>query len=211
MTGVFYSNIFYDNGYVLNSPYADGFEIVLSGYTGYTYANSVLSFYNNTFYSVANPNTNQAGMVAVGINGTDITPATITFKNNIFYAGSGITSGIFFPIRDRWNLMSHSNNLVYRASSPTAVHVFVESTATTYDRAGVPTWEPTAQNTDPLFISDSDFHLQNISPAINAGTDVGLTEDYAGNPIVGAPDIGAYEYQGTDVTPPSMPSGLSVN
>ncbi len=32
-------------------------------------------------------------------------------------------------------------------------------------------------------------------PAINAGTDVGLTKDINGNPIVGDPDIGAYEFQ----------------
>jgi hypothetical protein len=56
-------------------------------------------------------------MVAVGINGTDITPAKITFKNNIFYVGSGITSGSYFPILDRWDLMIHSNNLIYRATS----------------------------------------------------------------------------------------------
>ncbi len=46
---------------------------------------------------------------------------------------------------------------------------------------------------DPKFISSSDFHLQPGSPAINAGVDVGLTSDYRGLSIVGAPDIGAYE------------------
>jgi hypothetical protein len=37
--------------------------------------------------------------------------------------------------------------------------------------------------------------LQSSSPAINAGTPVGLTTDILGNPIVGNPDIGAYEYE----------------
>lgn len=70
---------------------------------------------------------------------------------------------------------------------------------------------------DPLFTNASgnyslasDFQFQSSSPAINAGTDVGLTEDYAGNPIVGTPDIGAYEYQG-DIVPPAVPSDLAVN
>jgi hypothetical protein len=36
------------------------------------------------------------------------------------------------------------------------------------------------------------------SPVINAGADVGLTEDNVGNPITGAPDIGAYEYTGEE-------------
>jgi hypothetical protein len=41
----------------------------------------------------------------------------------------------------------------------------------------------------------SDFRLKAGSPAINAGTDVGLTTDFLGKPIRGVPDIGAYEFQ----------------
>jgi hypothetical protein len=47
----------------------------------------------------------------------------------------------------------------------------------------------------PEFVSPSDFHLQASSPAIDHGTDVGLTRDYDGNPIGDIPDIGAYEVQ----------------
>lgn len=49
---------------------------------------------------------------------------------------------------------------------------------------------------DALFATDfTDLSLQTGSPAINAGVDVGLTTDILGNPIVGLPDIGAYEKQ----------------
>jgi hypothetical protein len=51
---------------------------------------------------------------------------------------------------------------------------------------------------DPLFtdLDGGDFTLQSGSPCINAGTPIpGLTTDYAGNPIIGNPDIGALEYQ----------------
>jgi len=50
--------------------------------------------------------------------------------------------------------------------------------------------------TDPLFVNPSsgNFHLQSGSPAIDSGTDVGLTIDFDGNPITGIPDIGAFEY-----------------
>lgn len=51
---------------------------------------------------------------------------------------------------------------------------------------------------DPKFISSNrnNFRLSSDSPAIDAGVDVGLTEDYIGTiiPQNGVPDIGAYEY-----------------
>jgi hypothetical protein len=52
-------------------------------------------------------------------------------------------------------------------------------------------------NSNPLFVSTSDFHLQASSPAIDAGTDVGLNQDYQGLrvPLGRAPDIGAFEYR----------------
>lgn len=53
-------------------------------------------------------------------------------------------------------------------------------------------------------IDQSDYHLRSGSPAINAGVDVGLTTDADGKPIIGLPDIGAYEYQPTA----GIPAGL---
>ncbi|WP_408998910.1 choice-of-anchor Q domain-containing protein [Syntrophus buswellii] len=63
---------------------------------------------------------------------------------------------------------------------------------------------------DPLFISSSDYRIQSTSPAINAGIDVGLMSDYVGSPIIGLPDIGAYEYQSSTSYHPSVPCGLKV-
>jgi hypothetical protein len=45
------------------------------------------------------------------------------------------------------------------------------------------------------FTQSYDGRLKAGSPAINAGTDVGLTTDFAGKPVRGTPDIGAYEFQ----------------
>jgi hypothetical protein len=45
------------------------------------------------------------------------------------------------------------------------------------------------------YADSGDYTLQSSSPCIDAGTDLSFTQDYAGNPIVGDPDIGAYEYQ----------------
>jgi len=64
---------------------------------------------------------------------------------------------------------------------------------------------------DPLMTDpgSDDFTLQVGSPCINAGTDVGLTEDYAGNSVLAIPDIGAYEHQGAEAAP-SQGSGLHL-
>ena len=50
---------------------------------------------------------------------------------------------------------------------------------------------------NPLFNNSagSDYSLQSGSPAINAGTNVGLTTDIKGSPIPSSsPDIGAYQH-----------------
>ena len=79
-----------------------------------------------------------------------------------------------------------------------------------YDEVNNTSWatyhntnETHSRNADPLFINgsgnystDTDFQLSYLSPAIDAGTNVGLNTDYTGTShIYGTPDIGAYEYQ----------------
>jgi hypothetical protein len=64
----------------------------------------------------------------------------------------------------------------------------------TYTDIGGTLW-----STNPLFRNPTefDYHLQPGSPAINKGTDVGLTSDYRGRkvPQNNIPDIGGYESQ----------------
>ncbi|MCL5125778.1 MAG: right-handed parallel beta-helix repeat-containing protein [Deltaproteobacteria bacterium] len=52
---------------------------------------------------------------------------------------------------------------------------------------------------DPLFVNplSLDFHLQPLSPAINAGISLGYTVDFENRPVPvdGAPDLSAFEYQ----------------
>lgn len=69
--------------------------------------------------------------------------------------------------------------------------------------AGVPTGYAVENNVqtapvDPTLVyadySNDDFHLCAGSAAIDAGLNVGFTQDANGNPIIGTPDIGAYEY-----------------
>jgi len=58
-------------------------------------------------------------------------------------------------------------------------------------------------NANPFFISNTDFHLQSISPCVNTGTLTGAPPtDIEGNPrpVGFYPDMGAYEYQNCNNT-----------
>lgn len=64
--------------------------------------------------------------------------------------------------------------------------------------------------TPPGFVDGAghDFHLLSSSRCINAGVFVGLTKDYEGKNINGAPDIGAYESGPPITTTPPMVTTL---
>lgn len=49
---------------------------------------------------------------------------------------------------------------------------------------------------DPLFVnvSSGDFRVQSTSPAINAGTNLGISTDFAGNLVRNPPEVGAFEF-----------------
>jgi hypothetical protein len=110
-----------------------------------------------------------------------------TFKNNIFYK-SGSTHLVYYG-HDASKNYSHT------------VAEFNQANGTSSDVIGENI------SSDPLFVNEAsrNYNLRYNSPAINAGTDVSLTSDFAGNlvPRGSAPDIGAYEYispQGSSIS-----------
>lgn len=129
------------------------------------------TIYNNTIYSGSH--TGEAVRL-------DSSGGNVAFKNNII-------SGFDYGIRKVGAItnLSEDYNLVYGANTS-----YSGISAGTHDISANP------QFTSPT----TDFSLLSTSPAIDAGTNVGLTSDYLGNPIYGSPDIGAYEYQPTYVT-----------
>jgi len=91
-------------------------------------------------------------------------------------------------------------SLNYGGSPPTVLANLanLQSGWATYSSA-YPNNDAHSISANPLFLSSSDYHLQSTSPAIDAGTDVGLTTDYDNKTVPSGPhpDIGAHEYQDT--------------
>jgi parallel beta-helix repeat protein len=140
--------------------------------------------YNNTIYNPKN-----YGIYIV--NGT----GSVEIKNNIFYGTGGLDHRLVY-ISNASN-KTVNNNLYYRTSGIFAVvGGTVYSSWATY-KAGTG-FESAGVNADPLMTNPAGavFTLAASSPAINAGTNAGLTADYGGTTITGNPDIGAFEYVG---------------
>ncbi len=146
-----------------------------------------------------------AGNVASGINSSSYGSPRI--YNSLSYGNGG--TGIYLFVLDTSMPIIENTVSSGNASYPFSVSYFTWSMPTSFitsnnswDVAGDSGWN-TFEGTnnqalvDPLFTSTStrDFSLQQFSPEIGAGTNVGLTTDILGNPIYGTPDIGPYEYQ----------------
>jgi hypothetical protein len=133
----------------------------------------------------------------VGIASQENDPV-YTVKNNIFYShGGGYFSSFLNVVTGSANLVSNNNCFYVATGDPS--WMFGANTYTTFANWKTGSSQDAASvYADPLLTASAtnDFHLQVTSPCINAGVDVGLTTDYAGNtvPKGRAPDIGAYEY-----------------
>lgn len=94
-------------------------------------------------------------------------------------------------------VLAGCTNGVTHSVNTTIKNVIFSGTTTDINTTGGTVTEGNniAHTTDPLFRSATDYRLRAGSPAINAGTDVGLTTDFLGKPVRGLPDIGAYEFQ----------------
>ncbi len=103
------------------------------------------------------------------------------------------------------------NNLVYQSGSTRIKDAFsnidIAYNGWFQASAGGLSQASDTTGTDPLFVEEStnNYRLQSISPAVNAGVNVGTVF------FESAPDLGAFEYNpGGDTTAPDAPTGVSV-
>lgn len=200
LSGTFqvYGNLFINNGNLANIYVGPG-----------EFNSSAVNIYNNVFYRSA---TDGQGNVMINHYNPVLTGSpTINFKNNLIFSAGNI------PLYDDNSLISaHSNNLIYRSSGASDTHVY---NGTTYNRSGVLTFEPSAQNTDPSFTggtlptgfsgtygtnmvpNQSYFSVDESSSAVGNGIDLGSTYSLSINSAGTSTqisrgtiwDIGAYE------------------
>lgn len=167
-----YYNLMYNLG--LSSGAYTGKALFFNAEGAYTSTWDDIYFLNNVVY-----NPTLTGTTIMDSEDSGNTFTNIVFRNNI-------CQGFYNAVKwDHGTVdgLSIENNLTYLVTNLHALTGVSNSTVQNNILA-----------TDPLFVSSTDFHLQSTSPAINAGIDVGLLSDYLGNPIIGLPDIGAYEW-----------------
>ena len=208
------SGHFYPSIYISTAKDFKGFE------------NNVIA-YNVLYYGLSSKN-----HISFGLNSASDNPLTGVnyFINNTIYnrtAGVGISIGN--KMNGTWvirnNIVKSSKVANISANNNTGRLAFDHNIYQAakwgfqVDTSGMEftTWEKTykydtvgSRVADPLFVSPgSDFHLQSGSPAIDAGLSVGLLKDYAGVPISGNPDIGAYEFH-RSLKSPNSPTDLKL-
>ncbi len=157
------------------------------------------TLFNNTILSSSSANY----PYAIDFSGSEISSgSSLVIKNNISGFTSVASNGYYILTPDTINgSLIIDNNLYYNSTKTKPFDLqgmdflFSDWKGHSYDINSLDNTNPLFQNFSGSYSQDVDFELQKSSPAIDAGTDVGLTTDYAGNPISGPPDIGAYEYQ----------------
>jgi hypothetical protein len=175
-----------DNVYIYSNIFKlpNSYNILMEGVKGTAY------IYNNDFYNFGMSQGN--AQISVQNNGQD-SHAVIT--NNIFYSTSLISGSTAIETYGGQNtsFVSVSYNLFYNINS-----TFGKGT--------------NSVTADPKFVSGTDLHLQNGSPAIGAGIFIPtVLFDFDGNVFPNPSTIGAYRGAGsTDIYDTNSTNGLVI-
>lgn len=129
--------------------------------------------------------------------GEDATLSGNDVRNNIFYLASVVSSSHYYgtPFLEDYNLYYVNTIGSFNNNNYASLSAWQSATGTNINSVSA----------NPLF--GTFYSISSNSPAVNRGTNHGYSADYYGNPIVGAPDIGAIEYQGDTEPPPIPPPG----
>jgi hypothetical protein len=145
-----------------------------AGFTGFTtYPTPATKFFSN--------------------NGSPVADTVWDLRNNIFWIVNK-TGSSTYTINNGTKTV-HINNLYRLTNGAVPGYTLSGSESLTSNKNFIDT-----SNTDPLYW---DFNLISTSPAINTGTNVGLSPDFNGNVVSGTPSIGILQYTTTPPVPPT--------
>lgn len=147
-----------------------------------------IQIYNNVIAAIATGPTTMQGYILPGIG----TATNIYFRNNIlvnwdYAAIYGSKDNASESITGVWI----QNNICYNNGYSNAVRIDTASglVLANYTNSG------NILGSNPNFISSTDYHLQTVSPAINAGYYISAGQnDLDGVAVANPPEIGCYEY-----------------
>lgn len=177
-TGInLYYNLIYNNG-------QHGFKYNVPSGQGFTVYNNVFSKNGSTLSTDFNIYFHTASGTKIMKNNICYTTQTLCLYDNpgTIVSGSGFDYNLFYNSNASTDLILIGST-GYNSSSTVANF----KSATSSHTHGI--------FADPLFVnlSADNYKLQNSSPALNAGTSVGLSTDYAGSAVGVTPEVGAYE------------------
>jgi len=169
-------------------------NIIIDDTHGGIYAsqpNSGNKVYNNSIYLNDSSLTRYGVYIQDAANAVDVKNNIVCLNNNNASTYSlCVVRGSAYPTvaYNNWYNSNNANRIYWKG--------------TVYDSTEQAAWRdaghPGELFADPQFVNPTagDFYLQFSSPAIDAGINVGLTQDFYGRPVPqgSAPDIGAYEY-----------------
>ena len=178
---------------IIHHNFNEGITIEQSG------ENTGTKIYNDVFYG------NGANNIYIKSNSTTIRNCvSMNAGNSLFTVPSGL--GIMYTNSD-YNIFYDDTDFKMVWNGTIYNNLIAFCTASSQ--------EANSKENDPHFIgaSNDDFRVQYNSVVIDAGTDVGLIEDYIGNPVPFStrPDMGAYEWQGTLVDGNLIPLITKLN
>jgi hypothetical protein len=127
------------------------------------------------------------------------------FKNNIIWSTK--SNAKYISVAAGASITSSSNNII----GPFGSGAVISYQGSTYSslaafKGAFSSLEVNSTSTNPLFVNaGTDFHLTGSSPARYAGVKLSLTSDFQGTALTSGnnPDVGAYQYGGTKLNPPS--------
>jgi hypothetical protein len=175
-----------------NIVYGNDAGIVISAANGTNESANDHQVYNNTLYKNYNGmdrGSNLNTELYFGKNGKNI-----EIRNNILYAADEGYACYYENLNTSGILLD--NNLIYKDMDDITCYDSQNKRQSFAQwKTNHPDWDRNSIHGFPdIVIAEDEIVLNKTSPAIDKAFNLGQTEDFHGNSIVGKPDIGAVEY-----------------